>query len=74
MRSGRQRFREPVWPTWVFTRFSPQGLEFLRASYSELKMDRPVPRATRLSAEDYASAAVAVLRSLGRTDLLSTGP
>ena len=69
-RFGRHQPREPHWPAWVYSSFTPNGIEFLKHSYSSLKTTRPVPRATRISAEDYASATVAVLQALGRLDLV----
>lgn len=66
----RRRFREPQWPSWIDEYFTPAGKLVLERAYVELKTGRPVPRASRLSAEDFAASLYAGFKAEGRTDLI----
>lgn len=65
-----RRFREPQWPSWIDQYFTPAGKAELERAYTELKTVRAVPRATRLSAEDFAAVSYAMFKVQGQADLI----
>jgi hypothetical protein len=59
----------PHWPSWVYSTLNDAGMRLLESSIVEAKATGKYERGTRISAADHATAVVALLNIMGRTDL-----
>jgi hypothetical protein len=68
-RSSRGNPDHPAWPEWVAEEFTPDGQAWLDEVYAYLKTQSGLERAARISANDMATSAVAVLHFTDPTKL-----